>query len=214
MSDQLLTFLKLIFLALLYLFFLRVLRAVWVELREPKPAPVPRRRGGRAPTRVRRRLRSRRRAGAPSGWWCVEPADRRGRGVPARRRGDGRAGRRLRGVDPRRHLRLPAARPGVPPRRGSLCRGPRVHQRDLPQQAQGHRRGPPCARATSSRSARRPWKSAGDRAAGRGGDRRRPGAFQQPGRAARRRPAVRGRRRHGRTGRRRSGRGDGDQEPP
>jgi pSer/pThr/pTyr-binding forkhead associated (FHA) protein len=40
-SDQLLTFLKLIFLALLYLFFLRVLRAVWVELREPKPAPLP-----------------------------------------------------------------------------------------------------------------------------------------------------------------------------
>ena len=41
MSDQLLTFLKYIFLALLYLFFLRVLRAVWVELREPKPAPLP-----------------------------------------------------------------------------------------------------------------------------------------------------------------------------
>jgi pSer/pThr/pTyr-binding forkhead associated (FHA) protein len=40
-SDQLLTFLKYIFLALLYLFFLRVLRAVWVELREPKPGTVP-----------------------------------------------------------------------------------------------------------------------------------------------------------------------------
>src|SRR5580658_6085887 len=39
-SDQLLTFLKYIFLAVLYLFFLRVLRAVWVELREPKPAPL------------------------------------------------------------------------------------------------------------------------------------------------------------------------------
>jgi pSer/pThr/pTyr-binding forkhead associated (FHA) protein len=37
--DQLLTFLKYIFLAVLYLFFLRVLRAVWIELREPKPAP-------------------------------------------------------------------------------------------------------------------------------------------------------------------------------
>jgi hypothetical protein len=34
--DPLLTFLKYIFLALLYLFFLRVLRAVWIELREPK----------------------------------------------------------------------------------------------------------------------------------------------------------------------------------
>ena len=48
MSDQLLTFLKYIFLALLYLFFLRVLRAVWMELREPKPAPVP----GPAPAAV------------------------------------------------------------------------------------------------------------------------------------------------------------------
>jgi pSer/pThr/pTyr-binding forkhead associated (FHA) protein len=40
-SDQVLTLLKYVVLALLYLFFLRVLRAVWVELREPKPAPVP-----------------------------------------------------------------------------------------------------------------------------------------------------------------------------
>ena len=41
MSDPLLTLLKYVFLALLYLFFLRVLRAVWIELREPKPAPLP-----------------------------------------------------------------------------------------------------------------------------------------------------------------------------
>ncbi len=40
MPDPLLTFLKYILLAVLYLFFLRVLRAVWMELREPKPAPV------------------------------------------------------------------------------------------------------------------------------------------------------------------------------
>jgi pSer/pThr/pTyr-binding forkhead associated (FHA) protein len=40
MSSQLLTFLKYMFLAVLYLFFLRVLRAVWAELREPKPAPI------------------------------------------------------------------------------------------------------------------------------------------------------------------------------
>jgi pSer/pThr/pTyr-binding forkhead associated (FHA) protein len=38
--DPVLTLLKYVFLALLYLFFLRVLRAVWVELREPKPAPL------------------------------------------------------------------------------------------------------------------------------------------------------------------------------
>jgi hypothetical protein len=36
MPDSLLTALKLIFLGLLYLFFFRVIRAVWVELREPK----------------------------------------------------------------------------------------------------------------------------------------------------------------------------------
>jgi hypothetical protein len=35
MSSALLTFLKYIFLAVLYLFFLRVLRAVWSELRDP-----------------------------------------------------------------------------------------------------------------------------------------------------------------------------------
>jgi pSer/pThr/pTyr-binding forkhead associated (FHA) protein len=40
MSDQLLTALKFALLALLYLFFLRVLRAVWAELREPRPAAV------------------------------------------------------------------------------------------------------------------------------------------------------------------------------
>ena len=40
MPDPVLTLLKYVFLAILYLFFLRVLRAVWVELREPKPAPL------------------------------------------------------------------------------------------------------------------------------------------------------------------------------
>lgn len=39
MPDPVLTLLKYVFLAILYLFFLRVLRAVWVELREPKAAP-------------------------------------------------------------------------------------------------------------------------------------------------------------------------------
>ena len=35
MPEQLLTILKICFLVLLYLFFLRVLRAVWTELRTP-----------------------------------------------------------------------------------------------------------------------------------------------------------------------------------
>ncbi len=40
MSSQLIHFLTDIFLGLLYLFLLRVLRAVWSELREPKVAPA------------------------------------------------------------------------------------------------------------------------------------------------------------------------------
>jgi hypothetical protein len=39
--DPVLTLLKYVFLAILYLFFMRVLRAVWVETREPKEALVP-----------------------------------------------------------------------------------------------------------------------------------------------------------------------------
>ena len=41
MPDPVLTLLKYVFLAILYLFFMRVLRAVWVETREPKEALVP-----------------------------------------------------------------------------------------------------------------------------------------------------------------------------
>ena len=41
MPDPVLTLLKYVFLAILYLFFMRVLRAVWVETREPKTIPLP-----------------------------------------------------------------------------------------------------------------------------------------------------------------------------
>ena len=60
MSEQLLTILKLCLLALLYLFFFRVLRAVWVEVNPPARArgsragrPVPA--GGAAPAPPSRR---------------------------------------------------------------------------------------------------------------------------------------------------------------
>ncbi len=46
MPASLLTFLKYVFLAVLYLFFLRVLRAVWTELRDPRPVSAA---GGDAP---------------------------------------------------------------------------------------------------------------------------------------------------------------------
>ena len=41
MSEQLLTILKLCLLVLLYLFFLRVLRAVWAEISGPKRVEPP-----------------------------------------------------------------------------------------------------------------------------------------------------------------------------
>jgi len=76
MPDALLTILKFCFLALLYLFFFRVLRAVWVEVSGrpavvgPAPAPGGGGRGAAAaaaPAQKGSRLR------------VVEPADRRGR---------------------------------------------------------------------------------------------------------------------------------------
>jgi hypothetical protein len=90
MPDSLLTALKLIFLGLLYLFFFRVIRAVWVELREPKdvqvavaaaPAPAP-----RSTARVSGSLRPAWAGGAGAGpggaqgdrLVLLEPADRYG----------------------------------------------------------------------------------------------------------------------------------------
>lgn len=46
MPEPVLTLLKYVFLAVLYLFFVRVLRAVWIETREPKTVPVPASSGG------------------------------------------------------------------------------------------------------------------------------------------------------------------------
>ena len=40
MPESLLTILKFCFLALLYLFFIRVVRAVWTEVTAPPPATV------------------------------------------------------------------------------------------------------------------------------------------------------------------------------
>lgn len=78
MSDQLLTFLKYIFLALLYLFFLRVLRAVWMELREPKPALVP----APAPAPPTPSRRSRKASQDEARLVVLEPPDRRGQEFP------------------------------------------------------------------------------------------------------------------------------------
>ncbi len=78
MSEQLLTILKLCLLALLYLFFFRVLRAVWTEIKGPKIA-VPARRARRdarqaaAPPKARRGRRS------VDKLSVVEPATQKGR---------------------------------------------------------------------------------------------------------------------------------------
>lgn len=80
MPEQLLTVLKLCLLALLYLFFLRVLRAVWAEVSPQKvvtPDPV-----GPAPATAKapraRPTRSQRRAVLPTKLAVVDPPERAG----------------------------------------------------------------------------------------------------------------------------------------
>ena len=81
MPDSLLTALKLIFLGLLYLFFFRVIRAVWVELREPKgvqmaivPPPATRRADGRAGARPEAEAANRARGGGARAPWAAPSA--------------------------------------------------------------------------------------------------------------------------------------------
>ena len=77
MPEPLLAVLKLLCLALLYLFFLRVLRAVWAELKPPPPAPPP-----PPPTAPRRRepapSRGRRKGGGGH-LVIVAPSEQKGR---------------------------------------------------------------------------------------------------------------------------------------
>jgi hypothetical protein len=75
--DSLLAILKVVFLGLLYLFFLRVLRAVWIELREPKTVQVAAVPPASAPAPAPRRRRERSKADSLR-LVVVEPAERRG----------------------------------------------------------------------------------------------------------------------------------------
>ncbi|MEZ5181176.1 MAG: FHA domain-containing protein [Acidimicrobiales bacterium] len=80
MDEQLLTILKLCLLALLYLFFFRVLRAVWAEIRAPKPvlataAPA-------SPRQAARQARKIERQAAPVQLAIVAPPELRGRTFP------------------------------------------------------------------------------------------------------------------------------------
>lgn len=86
MSDQLLFILKLCLLALLYLFFFRVVRAVWAELRVPSPqgAPVPAATAaaavgvGTAASRKDRKAAAKAAKAVPQ-LVVIDPADQRGR---------------------------------------------------------------------------------------------------------------------------------------
>jgi hypothetical protein len=83
MDEQLLTILKLCLLALLYLFFFRVLRAVWTEIRGPKLATAGaagQQRRSRREARAAAPARSA--APAPAQLAVVEPAELRGRTYP------------------------------------------------------------------------------------------------------------------------------------
>lgn len=75
MDEQLLTILKLCLLAVVYLFFLRVLRAVWSEIRGPKQVEDPPPKAVRQPRRVDRQ-------GGPVQLAIVEPAQLQGRTYP------------------------------------------------------------------------------------------------------------------------------------
>ncbi len=80
MPSPALRFLEYVFLALLYLFFLRVVRAVWVELREPRlvpmtPAPVT---VAHAPGPVAPGPSTGRRRSGPTKLVIVEPDEARG----------------------------------------------------------------------------------------------------------------------------------------
>ena len=84
MSEQLLTVLKLCLLALLYLFFLRVLRAVWSEVTPPKVATADAGGGRRAKTprtkaaKPAKSTKARRGASVPTRLVIVEPTARAG----------------------------------------------------------------------------------------------------------------------------------------
>lgn len=77
MSEQLLTILKICLLVLLYLFFLRVLRAVWAELKAPRVVAEA------APARHSDRRRQRKESrNSATQLRLVEPAAQRGRTFP------------------------------------------------------------------------------------------------------------------------------------
>jgi len=85
MSEELLTVLKFVLLALLYLFFFRVLRAVWIELNPPKAVERAPAGGGYVPpvpSAAPPNLSKRQAKKIPTQLTVLEPAEQRGRVFP------------------------------------------------------------------------------------------------------------------------------------
>lgn len=81
MPDDLLNLLKIFLLVLLYLFFFRVLRAVWTEINPPRVAEAPAGSGGRAAPAQQKAPKKKGRGGPPQ-LRVIEPAEQRGRAYP------------------------------------------------------------------------------------------------------------------------------------
>lgn len=79
MSEPLLNILTLCLLALLYLFFARVLQAVWAEVNGPRQRPS---RGRRSEGAPRAPARGRGRGASPTALRVIEPEAQRGRSFP------------------------------------------------------------------------------------------------------------------------------------
>ena len=82
MDEQLLTILKLCLLALLYLFFFRVLRAVWAEIRAPKPVLATGGAVAATPKQAARQARKAERKAVPVQLAIVAPPELKGRAYP------------------------------------------------------------------------------------------------------------------------------------
>ena len=82
MPDQLLNLLKIFLLVLLYLFFFRVLRAVWTEINPPQVAEAPAAAGRQAGRRQRSRSVRRPGRSAQPQLKVLEPPNLRGRAYP------------------------------------------------------------------------------------------------------------------------------------
>ena len=179
MSDQVLNILKLSLLGLVYLFFARVLWAVWSEVKTPRGTPgpatpdatatqpvspsaatVPQPRPVVPPPQPKRAAKPPKgRGGRAARLVILEPKHRRGMAVAIDREITLGRDDELHDHDPGRLLRLHAPPQGLRLRRSTDGRRPRLDQRHLPQ-----RQPPPRLQAAATRRPH-PGRHDGDRGA-------------------------------------------------